>query len=65
MKVSIVMLTYNAHRYVKHSICSLKRNTEGITYELVVCDNSSSEKKTKDTLRKLYSKGYIDNLNLC
>lgn len=61
MKVSILMLTYNAPRYVKKSIQTLKKNTEGIDYELIVVDNASEE-KTKKLLNKLKEKGMIDKL---
>lgn len=42
-KLSILMLTYNAPRYVLESIWGVKKktNTNGFTYELVVVDNKS------------------------
>lgn len=61
MKVSILMLTYNAPRYVKKSIKTLKQNTLGVDYELVVVDNASKN-RTKKLLTKLKTKGMIDKL---
>lgn len=61
MKVSILMLTYNAPKYVKKSIVSLKKKTEGVDYELVVVDNASKH-STVRTLYKLKSQGLIDKL---
>lgn len=60
-KISIVMLTYNAPLYVKHSIMSVKKHTVGVEYELIVCDNHSGA-KTKRMLEKLYKDGWIDKL---
>ena len=59
-KVSILMLTYNAPRYVKRSIKSL-RKTKNVDYELIVVDNNSKV-TTKKTLWRLYKKKYIDKL---
>lgn len=61
MKVSIIMLTYNAPVYIEHSIRSVYENTVDIDFELIVCDNCSNE-KTKRKLNSLYSKGHIDKL---
>lgn len=61
MKVSIIMLTYNAPLYVNHSIKGIKRYTEGVDYELIVYDNASNN-KTKEILKKLNENGYIDKL---
>lgn len=66
VKVSIIMLTYNAPVYVKHSIKTLKNltyldNRGGYSYELVVYDNASNE-KTKNVLKKLDKDGFIDKL---
>ena len=41
MKVSIIMLTHNAMRYVYQSIHTIAKNTEDIDYELIVFDNAS------------------------
>ena len=68
-KVSILMLTYNAPAFVKHSIKTLKEFTDvnvdpsenGYSYELIVYDNCS-EQKTKDVLKHLDRKGMIDSL---
>jgi len=60
MKISILMLTHNAPKYVKKSIMTL-RKTVGINYELVVVDNAS-DKKTKKLLSNLEQKGLIDKL---
>lgn len=61
MKISILMLTHNAPKYVKKTIITLKKNTTKFDYELVVVDNAS-EKKTKNLLTKLKQNGYIDKL---
>lgn len=62
MKISILMLTHNAPKYVKESIETVKRTT-GVDYELIVVDNASKF-WTKRLLKKLDSKGYIDKLYL-
>lgn len=60
-KVSVLMLTYNAPRYVKKSIVSLKKLTKNSNYELIVVDNDSKH-PTIRTLYKLKSQGLIDKL---
>lgn len=59
-KVSILMLTYNAPRYVYKSIKSLRR-TKNVDYELIVVDNNSKN-FTKRVLWNLYNKKWIDKL---
>lgn len=63
MKVSILMLTYNAPKYVKESILTLKENTKNIDYELIVLDNHSKF-MTRRLLEKLEKKGFMDKLIL-
>ena len=63
MKVSILMLTYNAPNYVKESIETVKRSTEEVEYELIVVDNASKF-KTRHLLKKLHKERYIDKLFL-
>lgn len=41
MKIAILMLTYNAWRYVLKSIWSLRKTNNKISYELIVVDNAS------------------------
>jgi glycosyltransferase involved in cell wall biosynthesis len=60
-KVSIIMLTRNAPRYVELSIRSLARHTHNVNYELVVVDNAS-DKPTKNLLKRLHEEGLIHNL---
>ena len=59
-KVSILMLKYNAPRYVYKSIKSLRR-TKNVDYELIVVDNNSKN-FTKRVLWNLYNKKWIDKL---
>ncbi len=61
MKVSILMLTYNAPKYVKESIVTLQENTKNVEYELIVLDNHSKF-ITRMLLKSLKSKGFIDKL---
>lgn len=61
MKVSILMLTYNAPKYVKESIVTLKENTKNVEYELIVLDNHSKF-ITRMLLKRLKSRGFIDKL---
>ncbi|MBS4884436.1 MAG: glycosyltransferase family 2 protein [Amedibacillus dolichus] len=63
MKISILMLTYNAPNYVYESINTVKKMTEDVDYELIVVDNCSRF-KTRNLLKKLYKQGYIDKLFL-
>jgi glycosyltransferase involved in cell wall biosynthesis len=60
-KVSILMLTHNAPRYVELSIRTLERYTRNVNYELVVVDNAS-ERPTKNLLKRLHEQGLIHNL---
>jgi glycosyltransferase involved in cell wall biosynthesis len=62
-KVSILMLTHNAPRYVELSIQTLVRYTRNVNYELVVVDNAS-EQPTKDRLNQLHREGLIQHLVL-
>lgn len=62
MKISILMLTYNAPNYVFESIKGvneIKKKTENI--ELIVLDNNS-EITTKEVLKELKEKNLIDKL---
>lgn len=61
MKVSILMLTHNAPKYVKTSIESVKELTKGVDYELIVVDNRSHI-RTKWLLNNMKKKGLIDVL---
>ncbi|WP_294358063.1 glycosyltransferase [uncultured Clostridium sp.] len=63
MKVSILMLTHDAPKYVEESILTLKEKTTGVNYELIVVDNAS-KLKTRRLLKKLKEKNYIDKLFL-
>lgn len=61
MKVSILMLTYNAPKYVLNSIWTLAKTNKKIDYELIVVDNASGW-KTKVLLALLRVIGKIDKL---
>lgn len=64
MKVSIIMLTHSAKKYVKISIQTLRRRTNyggRGGYELIVVDNDS-DFRTKHLLSRLYFNGSIDKL---
>lgn len=63
MKVSILMLTYNAPRYVKETILTLRENTKNVDYELIVLDNHSKF-LTRSLVKSLKRKGLIDKLIL-
>lgn len=60
MKVSLLMLTYNAPRYVAKSIVGIKK-TRQVDYELIVIDNHSKI-KTRALLIVLRLLGYIDKM---
>jgi O-antigen/teichoic acid export membrane protein len=62
-RVSILMLTHNAPRYVELSIRSLVRCTRDVNYELVVVDNAS-QSPTKNLLKRLQREGLIQHLTL-
>lgn len=59
--VSIIMLSYNAIEYTRHSLKTLRDNTKDIKYEIIVLDNASNS-RTKEELKKLKEEGYIDKL---
>jgi len=60
-KVSVLMLTHNAPRYVELSIRTLARYTRNVNYEIVVVDNAS-EQPTKNLLQRFHKEGLIHNL---
>jgi glycosyltransferase involved in cell wall biosynthesis len=57
------MLTYNAPTYVAHAITSVREQTVGVDYELVVVDNLS-ESPTRELVTELERSGAIDTLKL-
>lgn len=59
--VSIIMLVYNAPKFVRHSILTLNKLTKGVDYELIALDNYSNM-RTRKLLLKLQRKGYIDKI---
>lgn len=61
MKVSILMLTHNAPKYVYQSIKSLTK-TINVDYELIVVDNASNF-INKILISWLSKKGYIDKVH--
>lgn len=64
MKISILMLSYNAPKYVYESVSTLKKITKTeIPYELIVVDNASRW-PTKMLVKYLHNKGMIDKLRL-
>lgn len=63
MKISILMLTYNAPKYIYESINTVKTMTVDVDYELIVVDNCSKF-RTRYLLKKLYKQKYIDKLFL-
>lgn len=62
-KVSILMLTHNAPRYVDGAIRSVVERTRNVEYELIVVDNAS-QKPTRDLLHLLDARGFIQSLTL-
>jgi GT2 family glycosyltransferase len=63
VKVSILMLTHNAPKYVERSIRTLAAYTQNVPYELVVVDNAS-KRPTRYCLLGLQTEGLIDRLVL-
>ena len=47
MQVSIVMVNYKTYELTKNAIASIEKETKGITYEIVVVDNSEDSEETK------------------
>lgn len=62
-KISILMLTHNAPKYVKLTIDTLRKHTKNIDYELVVLDNDSRA-STRILLKYLKKRKLIDKLVL-
>lgn len=60
-KVSILMLTHNAPKYVKLTIESLRKHTNNNEYELIVLDNAS-KKPTRLLLKWFFRKKMIDKV---
>ena len=61
MKIAILMLTYNAWRYVYKSLKSLRKTNSAVDYELIVVDNASRW-PTKLLLFLMKCTGTIDKL---
>lgn len=61
--VSLLMLTHNAPDFVRTSIESVKSNTEGVDYELIVLDNAS-ESETVELVKTYRDQGLVDVLVL-
>lgn len=60
-KISILMLTHNATKYVDLTIKTLRKYTKDINYELVVLDNAS-KRPTRLLLRWLFRRKMIDKV---
>ena len=58
-KISIIMLTHNAPKYVKFAVESIAGKTKGVDYELIVVDNHSRW-YTRSLLKRLKRRGCID-----
>lgn len=60
-KISILMLTHNAPKYVKLTIESLHKHTKNVNYELCVLDNASRY-PTRLVLRLLAKRNMINKI---
>lgn len=60
-KISILILTHNAPRYVKLTLDSLRKYTKNIDYEVCVIDNASKY-PTRLLLKWLYHRKVIDKI---
>jgi len=60
-KVSILILTHNASKYVRLTLESLRRHTKSIDYEVCVLDNAS-KRSTRWLVNFLYRRGLIDKV---
>lgn len=61
--VSILMLTYNAPRYVRKAVTSVRKRTAGVDFELVIVDNASKS-RTVELVQRLHEQGHVDTLKL-
>lgn len=60
-KVSILMLTHDAPKYVEITIRSLVNYTRNVQYELIVVDNASRP-ETKELIQRLSKEGLISKV---
>lgn len=58
-KIGIIMLTYNAPKYVELAVNSIAEKTKDVAYELIVVDNHSGL-RTRLLLKKMQKQGKID-----
>jgi|GEM_PF-1071462 len=63
-KVSIIILNWNQLAYLKNCLQSLTENTSYPHYEVIVWDNGSTEKGTKEFLSTLPHKVFVSPDNL-
>lgn len=61
-KVSILMLTHDAPKYVEIAISSVAKYTKNVDYELVVVDNAS-QLATQRLLRKFSEQGLVSRVS--
>lgn len=62
-KVSIIILNWNGLDFTKKCLASIKNNTAGMDYEIIVVDNGSKAEEVLE-LKKLHAKGAIGKLIL-
>jgi len=61
MKTSIIILNWNTLSYLKKCVNSIKKYTKD--YELIIVDNGSTEKGTKEYIRKVADKACFLSVN--
>lgn len=59
MDVSIIMINYNTCQLTLNAIHSIKKETEGIEYELFLIDNNSSDSSKEEFIKKYQDEKWI------
>lgn len=59
--VSIIIVNYNTSRLILNCIKSILQNTQGVSYEIIIVDNNSTDDSDIDSLKNLYGIKYIQS----
>ena len=59
MDVSVIIVSYNTCDLLKKCICSILEKTKGVSFEIIVVDNHSSDESVKVITESFKSRYYF------